>query len=924
MSRNVINLMIAVCLLGFGFTAQAQLFDPPIDNPSFEATDLGAGGTGQWVDYVEQWTISSQGACYLEDGSWDIVAPDGVATLKMWNGAGLWQQIGSWRPNTDYEIALWIGRGLETGDILVELWAGGSPDLVPNSGFGTIDGTVGATLIVGDPLVPTVPLRENEWMSLVLNTGTDFELGDALWLRIESTGEAAWVDNITVVALADPALAHHPNPVSGSADVLREGLVGWTPGMFAQRHDVYLGTDLDSVINASRTDPLGVLVSEDQDASNYEFGDLEFGRTYFWRIDEVNGAPDRTVFKGDIWDFTVEPFAYPLQTVTATASSSGGNDLGPEKTIDGSGLNEQDQHARSATDMWLSETEANPWIQYEFDKAYTLHEMWVWNSNQSIESFVGFGAKDVTVETSVDGIDWTPLAGPIQFNQGTGQEEYTANTVVEFSQALAKFVRITVHAGWGEMSQTGLSEVRFFYVPMRAREPKPQIGATDVAVNTILGWSPGRAVVEHSLHLSTDQQAVIDGSVPVTTTSQSRYSPTLAFSSTYFWRVDEVNNAEVVTTWPGDVWNFTTQDYLVVDDFESYNDLPEDQESSHRVYVIWEDGYADPATNGSTIGYLTDTFLETDNVHGGDKSVPLFYDNTAASLSEVTCNTNNLPIGSNWSIGSPQALVLWLRGDPDNNSATDQLYVKIGNAKVMYEGDISIPQWRQWSIDLAVLGVNLNNVLKLTIGLEGSGGKGVVLLDDIRLYGISPVVSLQPDAQDNLTVNPSFESPDLGAGGTGQWADVVDDWIINAQGNCYLEDGSWDIVAPDGVATLKMWNGAALWQQIGNVIPNTDYEISLFIGRGYDASAVQVELWAGGDPSALPASYGIIGETVGATLIDGASLTPTIAVGQSELMSLSLNTGTDFNAQDALWVRIVSIGGDGTGTWIDNVMVVKP
>ena len=121
-----------------------------------------------------------------------------------------------------------------------------------------------------------------------------------------------------------------------------------------------------------------------------------------------------------------------------------------------------------------------------------------------------------------------------------------------------------------------------------------------------------------------------------------------------------------------------------------------------------------------------------------------------------------------------------------------------------------------------------------------------------------------------------------------------------------------------------MWNGAAIWQQIGNISPNTDYEISMFIGRGHDTSAVQVELWASGDPSALPASYGVIGDTVGATLIVGASLTPTVEVGQSELMSLSLNTGADFGSQDALWIRIQSISAAGTAVWVDNVMVTMP
>ena len=172
--------------------------------------------------------------------------------------------------------------------------------------------------------------------------------------------------------------------------------------------------------------------------------------------------------------------------------------------------------------------------------------------------------------------------------------------------------------------------------------------------------------------------------------------------------------------------------------------------------------------------------------------------------------------------------------------------------------------------------------------------------------------------------NPSFEATDLGAGGGGQWVDFAEEWIINSQGNAYLEDGSWEIVAPDGVATLKMWSGAAIWQQIGNVSPNTDYDISLYLGRSHDTSAAQVELWAGGDPSALPISYGIIGDTVGATLIGGASLTPSVEVGQNELMSLSLNTGANFGPEDALWIRIESKAAGGSASYVDNVIVAIP
>jgi hypothetical protein len=58
----------------------------------------------------------------------------------------------------------------------------------------------------------------------------------------------------------------------------------------------------------------------------------------------------------------------------------------------------------------------------------------------------------------------------------------------------------------------------------------------------------------------------------------------------------------VRTTWQGDVWSLSTQEYLVVDDFESYNDIETGAEGSKLVYETWIDAFG-TTTNGSTIGY---------------------------------------------------------------------------------------------------------------------------------------------------------------------------------------------------------------------------------------------------------------------------------------------------------------------------------
>ncbi|MHC4512009.1 MAG: discoidin domain-containing protein, partial [Planctomycetota bacterium] len=267
---------------------------------------------------------------------------------------------------------------------------------------------------------------------------------------------------------------------------------------------------------------------------------LDFETTYYWRVDEVNAPPDSTVFEGNIWSFTTEPVGYPIDgaNVTATASSAGQANLGPENTVNGSGLDENGLHSTEATDMWLSDNEPlGGWIQYEFDKVYKLHAVWVWNSNQVFEPLFGFGMKDVTVEYSTNGTDWTALAGVPEFAKAPGTPGYAHDTTVDFDSAVAKVVRLTATSNWGGvLPQFGLSEVRFFSIPVIAREPSPDSGATDVDMNVTLGWRAGRDAATHDVSLSTDEQAVIDGTAPAVSVADASYSSPLDLGSTYYWR----------------------------------------------------------------------------------------------------------------------------------------------------------------------------------------------------------------------------------------------------------------------------------------------------------------------------------------------------------------------------------------------------
>jgi hypothetical protein len=528
-----------------------------------------------------------------------------------------------------------------------------------------------------------------------------------------------------LLSFKSPNLASSPSPADKATGILRDTALDWTAGETAQKHNVYLGTSAADVNNATVASPMGVLVSEAQTATTYQPASvLAYGQTYYWRVDEVNAPPDSGVTKGDLWSFTVDPYAYPITNVTATASSSQAG-MGPENTVNGSGLDAADQHSTEPQTMWLSTGAQPSWIQFEFDKAYKLDHLLVWNSNQLIEPFIGFGAKDVTVEYSVDGAEWRAVPDVPEFAQANGLPTYTANTSVNFGGVDAEYVKFTINSSWGVAPQSGLSEVRFFYVPVRAMTPEPASEDSGVSVDTLLNWRPGREAASHTVYFGTDADAVANGTVAGQPLTEHSFDPgALNYATTYYWRVDEVN----AVTYAGDVWSFTTQAFGVVDDFESYTDQP-----GEEVFSAWVDGFDNPAQNGSVVGLATavnGTFCDTSVFHGGAASMPFAYDNTAAPLSEATLT---LAPAQDWTAQGIKSLSLWFQGAADN---TGRLYVKINNTTVSYPGaagDLANPGWMLWSIDLSTVAGNVSNVTKLAVGVEGAAAKGSLHIDDVQV-----------------------------------------------------------------------------------------------------------------------------------------------------------------------------------------------
>lgn len=465
-----------------------------------------------------------------------------------------------------------------------------------------------------------------------------------------------------------------PSPATGAADVPRDVTLHWTPRESSSLHDIYFGTVPADIDTAARANPNGVLVSQAQDVNTYDPASLlVLGQTYYWRVDEVN-VTTGTISKGIVWSFTTEPVGYAVKSVAATASSSQSADTGPDKTIDGSGLDASDRHSTLDTTMWLSSIDGPQpaWIQYEFDRVYKLHQMWVWNSNQPVEPTVGFGAKDVIIEYSADGDTWTALPGLSQFARATGKGDYIHNTTVDFGGVAAKYVKITTKTNWGGfLPQYGLSEVRFFQIPVRAREPLPASAATGLDPDTVLRWRAGREAVSHQVYFGTDANAVAAATTPTDVVGENSYSPTsLGFGSTYYWRIDEVNQAADPSLWKGDLWSFSTTQFSVVDDMEKYtNDSP------NRVFQTWIDGggfspdgffpSGNPGNGtGALVGYdpLAGSIMETKITHGGKQSMPLAYDNSGSVACSEAERTWSSP--QDWTANGADTLRLFFEGRP--------------------------------------------------------------------------------------------------------------------------------------------------------------------------------------------------------------------------------------------------------------------
>jgi hypothetical protein len=351
------------------------------------------------------------------------------------------------------------------------------------------------------------------------------------------------------------------------------------------------------------------------------------------------------------------------------------------------------------------------------------------------------GAK--IVDTSAI-LSWSPgpLAAEFDIYFGTNPEPGVNELVGRVSEAthvatnLAKgqtyYWRVDDVEVDGTTIHTG--NVWSLWIPPKGTyNPNPVNGQEVTDTDTDLSWDANWSPVMYVVHFGTDVDQVNNipvGVGPPWLQIGSDPGP-LEPGMTYYWRIDVLYETWVI----GEVWSFTVADFIVIDDFESYNDLDPADPESNRIFNVWLDGFDDP-TNGSLVGYDQPPFAEQTTVHSGKQSMPMYYDNSGAAKSEATLT---LTSNRDWTQEDVGLLSLWFQGDTSN--AAEPMYVVLNGSAAVTNDNVNAAQietWTEWRIDLTIFseqGVNLTNVNTITLGLSSvTGGTGTIYIDDIRLY----------------------------------------------------------------------------------------------------------------------------------------------------------------------------------------------
>jgi len=364
--------------------------------------------------------------------------------------------------------------------------------------------------------------------------------------------------------------AYNPVPADGILHPDTWANLSWKPGDKTVSHDVYFSDNFNLVQDGAAEAFQG---NQGEDFFVVGFPGFPFpdglinGATYYWRIDEVNDTEPNSPWKGPVWSFSIPP-----KTAYAPDPADAAEQVYPETRL-----------------RWTG----------------------------------GFGSKVHTVYFGDNFDDVNNAEGGLP-QAATSFDPGPLELAKTYYWRVDEFDIIETHKG----------DVWSFTTEGAVGNPNPANGAVDVNRTQIITWSPSVFADSHEVYFGADKDTVknADAGSPEYKGTRALGSETfdpgeLELSTTYYWRIDEVNSPNPDSPWPGILWSFTTTDFLIVDDMESYNDLDPAEPGSNNIFYAWIDGYDNPDINGALVGHAFPPYAEQTIIHGGLQSMPMSYNN---------------------------------------------------------------------------------------------------------------------------------------------------------------------------------------------------------------------------------------------------------------------------------------------------------
>jgi len=326
---------------------------------------------------------------------------------------------------------------------------------------------------------------------------------------------------------------------------------------------------------------------------------------------------------------------------------------------------------------------------------------------------------------------------------------------------------------------------------------RPAPSGEGAAVESVLSWKAGDSTAPaqgHDVYFGTDAPAVGDATVDDATgvyrgrQDANSYDPgPLVLGQTYYWRVDQIlqDSGDVHK---GDVWSFTMQPTLMIDDFNGYADW-------QAVLEVWQE-------QGSAFNWVSTTFAAAGNSLGVDLKPEEGL--TGAMVMHRDMDLTAFGV---------RALAFDFASDP-NQGFVQAIYVELTDAASTARVTVDDPMivhnrsWGLVELDLGQFaGIDLRQIKSLALGVTLSPGgteRVTVYFDQLRLFPQRCVSerTLAGDLNGDCTV----DEADL--------AILTDRWL----------EGTIQVVAAEPLSQPAMWHR---FESINSMIFGFDDEMGL-------------------------------------------------------------------------------------------------